>query len=65
MKLREFRSRVQCIIGAVAVAGLLGGCGGSSVTAPTSGGGSTGGSAPPPAVTGVTTPHSVSVVTAN
>lgn len=46
----------------IAIAGLLAGCGGSSVPAPT---GSPSGSGSQTTIQGVATPSSVSVVTAN
>jgi hypothetical protein len=70
MRLSQFRTKLLVIACAGAVAGLLPGCGGSGGTASTAaGGGSTSGTgssgSQTPPITGVATPHSVSVVTAN
>lgn len=61
MRLSELRVKVRGVACAVAIAGLLAGCGGSSsstASAPTGGSGT-------PTIQGVATPSSVSVVTAN
>jgi hypothetical protein len=71
MRLSRFRMRLHGIACAAAVASLLAGCGGSGMAASTAaGGGSTagtgsGGTSTPPPITGIATPKSVSVVTAN
>ena len=63
MKLSKLRMTLHGIAGVIAVAGLLSGCSGSSDTAASSS--SSGGGSTAPPITGVATPSSVSVVTAN
>lgn len=62
MTLRNLRVRSKGMACLIAIAGLLAGCGGSSVPAPT---GSPSGSGSQTTIQGVATPSSVSVVTAN
>ena len=64
MTLSKLRFRSLGIACAVAVATLLSGCGASAGGASTAAIGS-GGSSAPAAITGIATPKSVSVVTAN
>jgi hypothetical protein len=71
MTLNQFRMRFLSIACALAAVSVLGGCGASGVAGSTAAGGNStagtgsGGSSAPPTITGIATPKSVSVVTAN
>jgi hypothetical protein len=71
MQLSKVRLKVHGIACAIVAATLLAGCGGSGVASSTAGGGGSmvgtggGGSSAPATITGIATPKSVSVVTAN
>jgi hypothetical protein len=71
MTLHKFRIRLLGIACVIALGSVLGGCGASGGAASTAGGGGStagtgsSGSSAPATITGITTPKSVSVVTAN